>query len=69
MKVVAIQTRLTSLKQFKAILNKLFHVFKHLVRNKAMRSDKRYVSSAKNPEFGVIPMSVITVINVRLPLR
>ena len=37
--------------------------------SKAMRSVKRYVSSAKNPEFRIIPMAVITVINVRIPLR
>ena len=36
---------------------------------KAMHSVKRYISSAKNPEFRVIPTSVNTVINVRIPLR
>ena len=35
-----------------------------LVGTKAMRSVKRYGCYAKNPEFGVIPTSVNTVINV-----
>ena len=40
-----------------------------ILRSKAMRSVKRYACYAKTAEFLVIPTLVITVINVRIPLR
>ena len=40
-----------------------------VVTIKAMRSVKRYACYVKNPEFRIILMSVITVINIIIPLR
>ena len=57
-----------------AMYQKSFEKFQHipkflLISAKAMRSIKRYVSSAKTAELHGIPLTEKSVINVRIPLH